>query len=86
MVNNNWLGQKTKQGFYKKIDKGVIHSIDLETMEYSPMTKKRYGAVALAKEKVFVKDKISAAVKSDDVAGDFLWSTISKSCWFSCRF
>ena len=32
MIENNWLGQKTKQGFYKKVDKGVIHSIDLETL------------------------------------------------------
>ena len=85
MLENKWLGQKSKQGFYKKIDKGVIHSIDLETMEYSPMSKKRYGAVALAKEKVFVKDKISAAVKSDDVAGDFLWSTISKSLVYAAN-
>ena len=42
MLDNKWLGQKTKQGFYKKIDKGVIHSIDLDTLEYSPMNKKRY--------------------------------------------
>ena len=39
MVDNKCLGQKSKQGFYKKIDKGVIHSIDLETLEYSPQMK-----------------------------------------------
>ena len=33
MLDNNWLGQKTKQGFYKKIDKGVIHSLDLKTLQ-----------------------------------------------------
>ena len=32
MLENKWLGQKTKQGFYKKISKGVIHSIDLDTL------------------------------------------------------
>ena len=36
MVQNGWLGQKTKQGFYKKIDKGIIHSIDLDSLEYTP--------------------------------------------------
>jgi 3-hydroxyacyl-CoA dehydrogenase len=50
MVGNGWLGQKTKQGFYKKIDKGVIHSIDLDTLEYSPQNKKRYPGIGLAKE------------------------------------
>ena len=34
MLENKWLGQKSGQGFYKKIDKGVIHSLDLETLEY----------------------------------------------------
>ena len=50
MVDNEWLGQKSKQGFYKKIDKGVIHSIDLDTLEYTPQNKKRYPGVRLAKE------------------------------------
>ena len=27
MIDNKWLGQKTKQGFYKKIEKGVIYSL-----------------------------------------------------------
>ena len=40
MVDNKWLGQKTKQGFYKKIDKGVIHSLDLNDLIYKPMKKK----------------------------------------------
>ena len=44
MIENNWLGQKTKQGFYKKVDKGVIHSLDLETLEYTPMKKNKYDA------------------------------------------
>ena len=40
MLDNKWLGQKSKQGFYKKIDKGLIHSLDLNTLEYTPMKKK----------------------------------------------
>ena len=41
MIDNGWLGQKSKQGFYKKIDKGEIHSLDFETMNYTPQNKKR---------------------------------------------
>ena len=33
------LGQKTGQGFYKKIDKGIIHSIDFNTMKYTPQNR-----------------------------------------------
>jgi len=83
MLDNKWLGQKTKKGFYKKIDKGVIYSIDLDTLEYSPMNKKRYGAIALAKERIYLKDKLNAIVRSKDVAGEFLWASISRSLLYS---
>jgi 3-hydroxyacyl-CoA dehydrogenase len=83
MIENKWLGQKSGQGFYKKIDKGVIHSIDFKTLEYTKMNKKRYGAIALAKERTNVRDKISAIVRSNDVAGEFLWSSISRSIMYA---
>ncbi len=43
MAENNWLGDKTKQGFYKKI-KGAdgqseILALDLKTLEYRPQQK-----------------------------------------------
>ena len=83
MIENNWLGQKSGQGFYKKIDKGIIHSIDLETLEYSPMSKKRYAAIALAKEKTYLSDRLNAIVRSDDTAGEFLWKTMEKSLQYA---
>ena len=85
MIDNKWLGQKTKQGFYKKIDKGVIHSIDLETLEYTAMNKKRYAAITLAKEKTYSRDKLNAIVRSDDVAGNFLWNIISRSLLYAAN-
>ena len=83
MLDNKWLGQKTKQGFYKKIDKGVIHSLDLETLEYSKMSKKRYDAFALAKERTFLRDRLSVIVKSDDIAGQFLWNCFSRTICYA---
>ncbi len=85
MVDNNWLGQKSKQGFYKKIDKGVIHSLDLKTLEYKPMKKKRYGAFAIAKENTYLRDRLYAVVRSDDVAGEFLWTCFARSLSYSAN-
>ena len=85
MIENNWLGQKTKQGFYKKIDKGIIHSLNLEKLEYTPMIKKRYAAFALAKEKTYLKDRLYAIVRSDDIAGEFLWKTFSRTLIYSAN-
>jgi 3-hydroxyacyl-CoA dehydrogenase len=83
MVDNKWLGQKSKQGFYKKIDKGVIHSIDLDTLEYSPQSKKRYAGVRLAKEHTTVGGRVKALVNSDDTSGQFIWEVTSKALLYS---
>ena len=83
MIDNKSLGQKTGAGFYKKIDKGVIHSIDLKTLDYTPMNKKRYRAIALAKERTLLADKLKAIVDSKDSAGEFVWATMSRSLLYS---
>ena len=79
LIKDGNLGQKSGAGFYKKIDKGVIHVLDFETLEYRPINKKKFKAVALAKEQNSLEGKLRAAVFSDDDAGKFLWSIISKS-------
>ena len=83
MVDNGWLGQKSKQGFYKKIDKGVIHSIDLDTLEYTPQNKKRYAGIRLAKENIRLDSRIKALINSDDTAGQFVWNVTSKALLYS---
>ena len=85
MTENKWLGQKTKQGFYKKVDKGVIHSLDLESMEYKPMHKKKYAAFSIAKENTFLEDRLNSIVRVDDLAGEFLWSCFAKSLAYSAN-
>ena len=85
MVSNKWLGQKSGQGFYKKVDKGIIHSLNLKTLEYEPMNKKRHAAFTLAKEKTYLRDRLNAIVRSDDVAGEFLWKTFSRTLIYSAN-
>ena len=50
LIDNGCLGQKSGAGFYKKIEKGVIHVFDFDSMDYRPINKKRFKAIALAKE------------------------------------
>ncbi len=85
MLDNKWLGQKTKQGFYKKIDKGVIHSLDLQTLEYTPMNKKRYKGIRFARENTYPKDRLKALLNTNDVAGEFTWEVISQSLLYSAE-
>ena len=83
MIEGKSLGQKTGQGFYKKIDKGVIHSIDFKSMDYSPMNKKRYGSIRIAKESTELAVRLKSLVLSDDACGEFLWKSISSTMLYA---
>ena len=85
MVDNQWLGQKTKQGFYKKIEKGLIHSIDLDTLEYTPQNKTRYPGISLAKEHTKAKDRVKALIASNDKSGEFIWEITAKALLYSAN-
>ncbi|MDB4031347.1 3-hydroxyacyl-CoA dehydrogenase NAD-binding domain-containing protein, partial [bacterium] len=79
LIDDGCLGQKSGSGFYKKIDKGVIHALDLQTMNYEPIKKKRFKAISMAKEQNTLEGRLKASIFCDDEAGDFLWSITSKS-------
>ena len=79
------LGQKTKAGFYKKIDKGVIHSLNLQTGEYSAQKKVRFDGFRLAKDRQTVGEKITALTYSDDKAGKFFWEILSATLIYAAN-
>ncbi len=76
MVENNWLGDKTGQGFFKKTkdDQGkrVILELDTETFEYKPTVKPKFGSVAAAKPVDDLNERIKLLHYSKDKAGEFL--------------
>ena len=53
MSENKWLGDKTGQGFYKKVKsdsgKSEILELNLNTLEYQPQTKVRYATLEATK-------------------------------------
>src|ERR1022692_11601 len=75
IVANNWLGDKTGQGFFKKT-KGAggekeILSLDLKTLEYQPRTKSKFATVEAAKPIDDLKTRLKALVNGADKAGEF---------------
>jgi len=76
LVENNWLGDKTGQGFYKKSkdEKGekVILELDTETFEYKPSPKSNMASVAAAKPIDNLKDRLKVLHGGKDKAGEFL--------------
>tara|TARA_Y100000385_G_scaffold289815_2_gene360507 strand:- start:1125 stop:3530 length:2406 start_codon:yes stop_codon:yes gene_type:complete len=75
MVENNWLGSKTKQGFYKKVKnekgKSEILVLDLETMEYGPKQRVKFATLDMAKPIDDLKQRTKMLLMGQDKAGDF---------------
>lgn len=75
LLENNWLGDKTKQGFYKKTkdEKGKtqILTLDLESLEYKPKQKAKFATLELTKAIDNVKDRFKILFAGKDKAGEF---------------
>ncbi|PWT96927.1 MAG: 3-hydroxyacyl-CoA dehydrogenase [Bacteroidetes bacterium] len=75
MVTNNWLGDKTGQGFFKKTKgKGgekEILTLNLHTMEYGPRTRPKFATVETAKLVDDLKTRLKALCQGTDKAGEF---------------
>ena len=76
IVANNWLGDKTGQGFFKKMpanSKGEkeIFVLDLNTLEYKPRTKSKFASVEAAKPIDDLKTRLKMLVNGTDKAAEF---------------
>jgi 3-hydroxyacyl-CoA dehydrogenase len=76
MVESNWLGDKTGQGFFKKMptsSKGEkeIQVLNLSTLEYEPRKKPRFATIETAKPIDDLKTRIKALCAGTDKAADF---------------
>jgi len=88
MLQNKWLGDKTKGGFYKKVKGGAGQederlAIDWKTLEYHPRQKPKFPALDMAKNveetgaRLRMLLGIDGAPQKGDKAGAFLWAALS---------
>jgi 3-hydroxyacyl-CoA dehydrogenase len=81
MVDNKWVGDKTGQGFYKKIKnkdgKSEIHALDLKTMEYKPSQKVKFPTLELTKPIDNLKKRVKVLIAGKDKAGEFYRTTFT---------
>ena len=76
MVENKWLGDKTSQGFFKKMPpspKGEkeIQTLNLSTLEYEPRKKLKFATLEIAKPIDDLKTRLKALCAGTDKAGEF---------------
>lgn len=75
MVDNNWLGSKTGQGFYKKVknDDGSseILSLDLNSLEYKSSEKVKFPTLEMTKPIDDLRQRTKMLLMGMDKAGEF---------------
>ncbi|HEX6847268.1 MAG TPA: 3-hydroxyacyl-CoA dehydrogenase/enoyl-CoA hydratase family protein [Chitinophagaceae bacterium] len=84
ILENNWLGDKTGQGFFKKIKLPVtsgspeerksdkeIQVLDLKRFEYVPRTKAKFATIEAAKPVDDLYTRLKMLVAGNDKAGEF---------------
>ena len=74
VVTNNWLGDKTGQGFFKKTKSAAgkeIETLNLQTMEYGPRQKPKFASLEAAKPIEDLKQRIQLLSAAPDKAGEF---------------
>lgn len=76
MMENKWLGSKTGQGFYKKVDKDIL-SLDLDTLEYRAAKKASFATLEMTKTIDKPIDRFKVLVKGTDKAGEFYRKSFS---------
>lgn len=75
MNESKWLGDKTGQGFYKKVKgsggKSEILALDLNTMEYRPQQKVKFATLEQTKPIENLRERMKVLVAGKDKAGEF---------------
>jgi len=89
MVEKKWLGDKTRQGFYKKEKspdgKTLRKVLDYQTMEYVEAGKFNYDSLKASKGIEDEGERIKAVVYADDRAGNFAWKLTAETLLYSAR-
>jgi 3-hydroxyacyl-CoA dehydrogenase len=94
MAKRGWLGDKTGQGFYKKMkaegEKEIL-TLDVNTMEYRPRQKARFASLEMGKAIEDTRERLRALVgpllegQKGDKAHQFLWGALSEMCLYAAR-
>ncbi|MCU0429173.1 MAG: 3-hydroxyacyl-CoA dehydrogenase/enoyl-CoA hydratase family protein [Cytophagaceae bacterium] len=79
MEAKRWLGEKTKQGFYKKVTnaegKSEILSLNMKTLEYGPQGKTKFATLEQTKTVDGLKERLRILFAGSDKAGEFFRKT-----------
>jgi 3-hydroxyacyl-CoA dehydrogenase len=94
MARRGWIGDKTGQGFYKKMkgegEKEIL-TLDLNTMDYRARQKARFASIEAGKTIEDTRERLRALMtplfegQKTDKAQQFIWGGLSEMCLYAGR-
>jgi 3-hydroxyacyl-CoA dehydrogenase len=86
MLANKWLGDKTGQGFYKKIPdapdpKNNRAALDWKTLEYRPSQRPKFPSLEMAKNAEVLPERLQLLIGNGpgkDKASQFQWTLLTR--------
>ena len=76
MVEKGWLGNKTKQGFYKEVlgadGQKEFWALNLSSLEYEPPCKVRFESIGKVKDQEYLGDRLAGLLAAEDRAGELV--------------
>jgi len=94
MAKRSWLGDKTGQGFYKRVkgegEKEIL-TLDVNTMEYRPRQKAKFASIEAGKAIEDTHERLRTLLQplfeeqKADKAQQFIWGGFSEMCLYAGR-
>jgi 3-hydroxyacyl-CoA dehydrogenase len=89
MIRRGWLGEKSGQGFYKRIKnpdgESTILELNLKTLEYEPQQKVRYPSLGVARGIDDPAQRMLAVLNGDDRASQLARETTADSLIYAAK-
>jgi 3-hydroxyacyl-CoA dehydrogenase len=88
MLQNQWLGQKTGQGFYRKMKKDgkeEILVLDYQGLEYRPQAKINFPSIEMGKNIEDTGERIKSLVSGMDRGAQFAWKVLKRTLLYSAE-
>ena len=89
MIRRGWLGEKSGQGFYKRVKnpggESTILELNLKTLEYEPQQKVRFPSIGEARSFSDPAKRMLTILDADDRAGQFARETLADSLIYAAN-
>ena len=89
LVKRGWVGEKSGQGFYKRVKgaggKSEILALDPKTFEYRPQQKAKLGPIEAGKSIENLEERVKLLFLGKDKVGEFMRRTLGATLVYTAR-